>query len=161
MGFSFSKLFSRLHAEEEVRILMVGLDGAGKTTILCYLGLGEIVTTTPIAGNVPKPRRTGFVVKIICAACRCLFQPCHAIFSKHCFPHSFHLQKGGCNLQDRIEEFFLIIFREFSLSLSDLNIQVLDYVKMSEIPMWLLCNRMENLSGVCLDVVDRKRKHDR
>ncbi|KAF1892173.1 hypothetical protein Lal_00036531 [Lupinus albus] len=47
MGLSFTKLFSRLFAKKEMRILMVGLDAAGKTTILYKLKLGEIVTTIP------------------------------------------------------------------------------------------------------------------
>merc|ERR1711908_110837 len=34
----------------DVRILMVGLDAAGKTTILYKLKLGEIVTTIPTIG---------------------------------------------------------------------------------------------------------------
>ncbi|PPD93087.1 hypothetical protein GOBAR_DD09981 [Gossypium barbadense] len=42
MGLSFTKLFSRLFAKKEMRILMVGLDAAGKTTILYKLKLGEI-----------------------------------------------------------------------------------------------------------------------
>ena len=51
MGLSFAKLFSRLFAKKEMRILMVGLDAAGKTTILYKLKLGEIVTTIPTIGN--------------------------------------------------------------------------------------------------------------
>ncbi|KAJ8472055.1 hypothetical protein OPV22_026398 [Ensete ventricosum] len=47
MGLTFAKLFSRLFAKKEMRILMVGLDAAGKTTILYKLKLGEIVTTIP------------------------------------------------------------------------------------------------------------------
>lgn len=34
-----------------MRILMVGLDAAGKTTILYKLKLGEIVTTIPTIGR--------------------------------------------------------------------------------------------------------------
>nr|TKR79511.1 ADP-ribosylation factor [Populus alba] len=41
---------SRLFAKKEMRILMVGLDAAGKTTILYKLKLGEIVTTIPTIG---------------------------------------------------------------------------------------------------------------
>lgn len=52
MGLSFAKLFSRLFAKKEMRILMVGLDAAGKTTILYKLKLGEIVTTIPTIGKV-------------------------------------------------------------------------------------------------------------
>ena len=51
MGLAFGKLFSRLFAKKEMRILMVGLDAAGKTTILYKLKLGEIVTTIPTIGE--------------------------------------------------------------------------------------------------------------
>ena len=43
MGNFFS-LFDSLFGKKEMRILMVGLDAAGKTTILFKLKLGEIVT---------------------------------------------------------------------------------------------------------------------
>jgi len=46
MGGIFAKLFGK----KEARILMVGLDAAGKTTILYKLKLGEIVTTIPTIG---------------------------------------------------------------------------------------------------------------
>ncbi|KTF78738.1 hypothetical protein cypCar_00017978 [Cyprinus carpio] len=47
MGLTISSLFSRLFGKKQMRILMVGLDAAGKTTILYKLKLGEIVTTIP------------------------------------------------------------------------------------------------------------------
>ncbi len=50
MGNSFSQLFASLWGKKEMRILMVGLDAAGKTTILYKLKLGEIVTTIPTIG---------------------------------------------------------------------------------------------------------------
>lgn len=40
MGMSLSSLFDRLWGKKEVRILMVGLDAAGKTTILYKLKYG-------------------------------------------------------------------------------------------------------------------------
>merc|ERR550537_771918 len=49
MGATFTKLMERL-GSKTMRILMVGLDAAGKTTILYKLKLGEIVTTTPTIG---------------------------------------------------------------------------------------------------------------
>lgn len=51
MGLSISRLFSRLFGKREMRILMVGLDAAGKTTILYKLKLGEVVTTIPTIGE--------------------------------------------------------------------------------------------------------------
>lgn len=78
MGANFAKLFSKLFGKKDMRILMVGLDAAGKvceflfiiiiyyliflkkhslthtplsqTTILYKLKLGEIVTTIPTIG---------------------------------------------------------------------------------------------------------------
>ncbi|MCL7045962.1 hypothetical protein MKW94_029058 [Papaver nudicaule] len=50
MGINFTKLFSQLFAKKQIRVLMVGLDAAGKTTILYKLKLGEIVTTIPTIG---------------------------------------------------------------------------------------------------------------
>lgn len=51
MGLSISKLLAGLFGKKEMRILMVGLDAAGKTTILYKLKLGEIVTTIPTIGE--------------------------------------------------------------------------------------------------------------
>jgi ADP-ribosylation factor protein 1 len=51
MGISISKMFDRIWGKKEMRILMVGLDAAGKTTILYKLKLGEIVTTIPTIGT--------------------------------------------------------------------------------------------------------------
>lgn len=50
MGNVFGSLFKSLFGKQDVRILMVGLDAAGKTTILYKLKLGEIVTTIPTIG---------------------------------------------------------------------------------------------------------------
>ncbi|KAJ8584777.1 ARF/SAR [Rhizopogon salebrosus TDB-379] len=50
MGLSVSRLLAGLFGKKEMRILMVGLDAAGKTTILYKLKLGEIVTTIPTIG---------------------------------------------------------------------------------------------------------------
>ena len=50
MGGFFSSLFDRIFHKIPSRILMVGLDNAGKTTILYKLKLGEVVTTLPTIG---------------------------------------------------------------------------------------------------------------
>lgn len=50
-------MFGKLFGKKEVRILMVGLDAAGKTTILYKLKLGEIVTTIPTIGFSAARRR--------------------------------------------------------------------------------------------------------
>jgi len=50
MGNWFSTLFNSLFGQKELRILILGLDGAGKTTILYRLQVGEVVTTIPTIG---------------------------------------------------------------------------------------------------------------
>merc|ERR1712086_564084 len=50
MGVLMSKVWERMVGKTEMRMLMVGLDAAGKTTILYKLKLGEVVTTIPTIG---------------------------------------------------------------------------------------------------------------
>eukprot|EP00003_Mantamonas_plastica_P006893 TRINITY_DN156_c0_g1_i1.p1 TRINITY_DN156_c0_g1~~TRINITY_DN156_c0_g1_i1.p1 ORF type:complete len:194 (+),score=72.99 TRINITY_DN156_c0_g1_i1:34-582(+) len=51
MGKALSKVFNKMfNIGKDVRILMLGLDAAGKTTILYKLRMGEIVTTIPTIG---------------------------------------------------------------------------------------------------------------
>jgi GTPase SAR1 family protein len=69
MGLAISKLFDRLWGKKEMRILMVGLDAAGKTTILYKLKLGEIVTTIPTIGECTPLSSTspGLLLLVCCA----------------------------------------------------------------------------------------------
>ena len=50
MGLLISTLMDRFFGPTPARILMVGLDNAGKTTVLYKLKLGEVVTTIPTIG---------------------------------------------------------------------------------------------------------------
>lgn len=50
MGSLFSKVWERFVGTKEMRILMVGPDAAGKTTILYKMKLGEVVNTVPTIG---------------------------------------------------------------------------------------------------------------
>eukprot|EP00483_Globobulimina_turgida_P002736 UN02741 len=51
MGSAIAKLWKKLAGgKKPLRILMVGLDNAGKTTILYKLKIGEVVTTIPTIG---------------------------------------------------------------------------------------------------------------
>ncbi|CCA69505.1 probable ARL1-ADP-ribosylation factor [Serendipita indica DSM 11827] len=56
MGLTFSSLFDSLSSltgwrqQQDVRILCLGLDAAGKTTLLYQLQLGEVVSTVPTIG---------------------------------------------------------------------------------------------------------------
>ena len=55
MGLTVSPLLRLFYARKEMRILMGGLDAAGKPTILYKLKLGEIVTTIPTIGSNLSP----------------------------------------------------------------------------------------------------------
>ncbi|XP_045811786.1 ADP-ribosylation factor-like isoform X2 [Trifolium pratense] len=51
MGQAFRKLFDTLSGNSEIKVVMVGLDIAGKTTILYKLQLGKVVSTFPTVGR--------------------------------------------------------------------------------------------------------------
>ena len=50
MGILISTLIDRFFPSSPCRISMLGLDNAGKTTVLYKLKLGEVVTTIPTIG---------------------------------------------------------------------------------------------------------------
>ena len=50
MGGTFTKLFDFWSSNKDMRILMLGLDGAGKTTVLYKLKLGEVISSVPTIG---------------------------------------------------------------------------------------------------------------
>ena len=50
MGSMIAKMMDRLFEKKEARILMLGLDAAGKTTILFKMKLGEVVQSIPTIG---------------------------------------------------------------------------------------------------------------
>jgi len=55
MGMLFSKLWHKLFHFDEFKVIIVGLNNAGKTTTLYKLLLDEVVATTPtIGGNVEE-----------------------------------------------------------------------------------------------------------
>ena len=51
MGIYISKVMDLIGGCKKGRILMVGLDNAGKTTILYKLKINEVVTTVPTIGE--------------------------------------------------------------------------------------------------------------
>ncbi|XP_060714749.1 ADP-ribosylation factor 4-like [Tachysurus vachellii] len=50
MGLTLSALFSSGPGKRQMRLLMVGLDSSGKTTVLYNLKLGEATATIPTNG---------------------------------------------------------------------------------------------------------------
>lgn len=55
MGQTISGFWNKLFGIESVRIVIIGLDAAGKTTVLYKLKLGEVVHTIPTIGfNVER-----------------------------------------------------------------------------------------------------------
>ncbi|CAK9786037.1 unnamed protein product [Cutaneotrichosporon oleaginosum] len=51
MGVTFSSLWSRLFAKRETKVLILGLDNAGKSTILYRITMGAVVASAPTVGS--------------------------------------------------------------------------------------------------------------
>eukprot|EP01059_Diplonema_ambulator_P012216 TRINITY_DN22446_c0_g1_i2.p1 TRINITY_DN22446_c0_g1~~TRINITY_DN22446_c0_g1_i2.p1 ORF type:complete len:196 (+),score=29.44 TRINITY_DN22446_c0_g1_i2:47-589(+) len=51
MGLLMSKVWSKLFGSRDYKIVIIGLNNAGKTTILYSLHLGEVVVTQPTIGS--------------------------------------------------------------------------------------------------------------
>ena len=65
MGFVFSNIFKGLVGQEQMRMIIIGLDNAGKTTVLYKLHLGEVVTTVPTVGfNVETVNYSGLKFQV-------------------------------------------------------------------------------------------------
>ncbi|KAK0428276.1 hypothetical protein QR680_010708 [Steinernema hermaphroditum] len=54
MGSLSSRFSSYSNSNENIRVLMIGLDGAGKTTILDKIKTGDFVSTTPTIGWIQR-----------------------------------------------------------------------------------------------------------
>ncbi|KAK0461362.1 ADP-ribosylation factor family-domain-containing protein [Desarmillaria tabescens] len=74
MGANLSKALGKIFGNKEMRLLMLGLDAAGKTTILYKLKLNQSVTTIPTGAlalifkprdNVSPPLNVGFNVETV------------------------------------------------------------------------------------------------
>eukprot|EP01105_Mastigella_eilhardi_P025358 TRINITY_DN6895_c0_g1_i12.p2 TRINITY_DN6895_c0_g1~~TRINITY_DN6895_c0_g1_i12.p2 ORF type:complete len:182 (-),score=57.36 TRINITY_DN6895_c0_g1_i12:1163-1708(-) len=60
MGAGLERLLQLFGGKQEARLVMLGLDGAGKTTILYRLKIGELVCSIPTVGfNVETMERRG------------------------------------------------------------------------------------------------------
>ena len=51
MGVAFSSLWASLFERREMKICILGLDNAGKTTLMYKMTLGAVVATAPTIGS--------------------------------------------------------------------------------------------------------------
>ncbi|XP_053425850.1 ADP-ribosylation factor 2-like isoform X1 [Nycticebus coucang] len=76
MGNIFEKLYKSLLGKKEMRILMLGLDGVGKTTILYKLKLGKIIAAIPTIGfNVETVQYKDISLTVWDVASHCKVRP--------------------------------------------------------------------------------------
>mmetsp|Transcript_1949 Transcript_1949/g.4340 ORF Transcript_1949/g.4340 Transcript_1949/m.4340 type:complete len:184 (+) Transcript_1949:38-589(+) len=59
MGSVWGKVVAKLFSRREMRCNILGLDAAGKTTILYRLKLGEVIMTIPTIGFIAETVRVG------------------------------------------------------------------------------------------------------
>ena len=65
MGNSYSEIVNKISISlgfrsQEIRVLTLGLDSAGKTTMLYQMKLGEVVTTIPTIGKLSYDNNQNF-----------------------------------------------------------------------------------------------------
>ena len=81
-------------SESPCGVMQVGLDAAGKTTILYKLKLGEIVTTIPTIGEGCGLRASLAMLSLSAAGCLvtdCYIQPALSLFPKQSCQHAHSL----------------------------------------------------------------------
>lgn len=85
MGTAFSRNFARFWNRNERRLLLLGLDAAGKTTILYRLRLGKTIASIPTVGfNVETVRYDRYKLHIwVCASV--LHSVCWCVGSSHMY----------------------------------------------------------------------------
>ena len=65
MGFLISKINSLLFSKKNFRVLMVGLDNSGKTSILYHMKFGDLINTiTTIGFNLETIKYKGLNLSI-------------------------------------------------------------------------------------------------
>ena len=69
MGLLMSKIFNALFGNQEVRILILGLDAAGKTTIVYKLVSPDEVVTTELVPTIGFNVETVTVMLCFCYVC--------------------------------------------------------------------------------------------
>ncbi|CAG7866396.1 unnamed protein product [Brassica rapa] len=93
MGILFTRMFSSVFGNKEARILVLGLDNAGKTTILYRLQMGEVVSTIPTIGfNVETVQYNNIKFQIDCNCFVCVvlsnFVKCDRPYWRCYFPNT-------------------------------------------------------------------------
>uniref|UniRef100_A0A0A9DFZ4 ADP-ribosylation factor n=1 Tax=Arundo donax TaxID=35708 RepID=A0A0A9DFZ4_ARUDO len=56
MGQALRRLFDSFFSTREMRVVMLGLDAAGKTTILYRLHMGEVLSTVPTVDKISNQK---------------------------------------------------------------------------------------------------------
>lgn len=87
MGQGWSSFYSYWFPNKEYKLVLVGLDNAGKTTTLYRLHLGQAVTTHPTVGsNVEQISFRNLEFEVLPP---CLMLPTHLLLF-YCFVGLFH-----------------------------------------------------------------------
>lgn len=76
MGQLFSSLWNNLFGSgRELKIVMIGLDNAGKTTVLYRMSLGQTIETTATVGSNVEQLKHGNLTFEVCYATPSSYPP--------------------------------------------------------------------------------------
>ncbi|KAL4217764.1 hypothetical protein ACF0H5_022503 [Mactra antiquata] len=129
-------IIGRLFGKQEKRIFIMGLDAAGKTTILYRLKLGEIVTTIPTIGfNVETVNILNFNVTAWDVGGRNKMRPLYR--------HYYTNTHGLVYIIDSNDK------ERFEYAIDELRRFVLDVGELDQVPLLVLANK-QDLNDVML-----------
>ncbi|KAJ4460069.1 putative ADP-ribosylation factor 1 [Paratrimastix pyriformis] len=84
MGHLFSRLFSTI-SKKDIRVLIIGLDNAGKTTILYRMQLGQLTQTLPTVGlNVEELKFNGLKLTVWDLGGQATIRPYWKLYYQNC-----------------------------------------------------------------------------
>ncbi|KAK7483924.1 hypothetical protein BaRGS_00024808 [Batillaria attramentaria] len=132
-------LLSRLWGNKEVRILMNGLDAAGKTTMLYQMKLGEVVTTIPTIGfNVETVQYKNMAMTVWDVGGRGKIRPLYRHYYQNTDALMFIIDCGDRErLEDAVQELHKILQEE----------------ELAGIPVAILANKQDVPNAMMIDTV--------
>eukprot|EP00997_Jenningsia_sp_PLL12_P008040 NODE_4757_length_629_cov_112.275862_g4093_i0.p1 GENE.NODE_4757_length_629_cov_112.275862_g4093_i0~~NODE_4757_length_629_cov_112.275862_g4093_i0.p1 ORF type:complete len:194 (+),score=6.55 NODE_4757_length_629_cov_112.275862_g4093_i0:22-582(+) len=152
MGNFFTGLFGKLFSKQEYRILMLGLNNAGKTSILFQLNLGEFLQVAPTtAFNVETVEHNNVKFQVWDLAGQKGIRPFWRSYYTDSQAVIFVIDSTDQDKMDTVKEEFLKLMEEDELS----GIPVMVLANKQDLPD--ACNEAEISAKLGLDTIKTRQ----